>query len=375
MADLELQIDQRLLTPLSTSRFIYTENPDYDGSNCAILISLQTLAKYDFKAEGENLSMLEHCLVFCKAVYGDTFDETHPAWDNFGFATYEGDTLKRFAKPIIVKHDGQIVLLQGRESKSEGVEFVRTPLVCNEGQITLEGSSIFRLGLSSIDIKQSDKSILKIPIVTFKGGNQVYSIALRTSQDLRYYDLQEAWENAKKGTPESWSALTELINPLYGASANLGTMFSKHFIEKRFPLSGVILPVNGCRTQVVDVPAKEGSKASKFDKFIFNIDFSLIPEFARHIQVLAYQDGENAMTELGNVTSVTCFDNFAATFPVKEGRLPTSETPWYIWIEKSGSDPNQKPTHQVYEGFLPGRHKKILTAMSNPQYLLGTATV
>lgn len=366
-----IQINEKYLKPLASSKFLYGENPNYDAPECSIPVSIDTLQKYNYTPEGEEKSILEHCLTFCRGIYGKSFDSSHPAWKNFAYVIFQGDNLKRFYKPQIIREGDQLILFQGYEKKEKGYEAVRTPIIVQDGKLTFKGSEIPRLGLSSIDVEQQNREKLKLPMANFKINDQVYLIPVKVPTENSYFNLVDAWEEAKDGSDESMEALVSMVSPLYGVSAKLGDMFSAWFIGKRFPENGIVLPVNGMTKSRIENAAKDGKKASSFMKYSFTLDHSLIPEPALKMRVLGYGDGENQEVELGEVYSFSATDNYEAVSPHLQGDgVPTPEKPWYVWVKEAGNNPNQKPVHQCYATVQPPKVLRILNEdMSRVEYI------
>lgn len=369
-SNVDVQINADLLSFVKTPEFLYAENPqgeDYDGTNTAIVITMPMIKRYDFTPEGQSISVYQHCMTFARALYGESFKADHPAWENFAYVTYEGDNMKMFARPVLVKHEDKVMLLMGSQSKEDGREYVKTPLVLQEDKLTFEGSSIARLSLSSVDIPKlggQPNEKVKLPIAIFRANNIVYSVAVRTPQEVDFYELQDAWDD------KNLSKLAELISPLYGASANLSNMFGELLASKRFPPTGIVLKVLSAKIQNVE-SKKEGGDTKKFTKVVFTVDCSDMPP----VNVKAYSDGSEQMVSLANVTTVSCYTSHTAAVPVNQGKRPEPANPWYLWIEKANANgnPNQIPTHQIYTGFVPPKVKKIIEAMKGANYISASA--
>lgn len=358
MAQVDIQINADLLSFVKTPEFLYGERENYDGTSIGIPIGLPTIKKYDFTHEGHTASVYQHCLTFAKAVFGESFGSNHPAYENFAYVTYEGDNMRVFSKPVIVKHDDGLTLLMGSQSKDDGREYVKNPLVSREGKITLKDSAIARLSLTSIDIPKQGSTTekIKLPIACFRANNTVYSIAVRTPQDSDFFELQDSWTDA------DIDRLQDLIAPLYGASANLSNMFAKLLVSKKFPSKGVVIKVISAKKQTIE-SKKEGDN-KKFEKVVLTVDCSDLPT----IPVTAYSDGQEQTVSLQNVTQISCYTNHTAAVPVLQGKTATPSEPWYLWVEKAGNNPNQVPVHQIYTGFVPPRIKATLEAMKQPGY-------
>lgn len=363
-ATTDIQINADLLSFVKTPEFLYTENPngeDYDGSSTAIVITMPMIKRYDYTPEGSSISVYQHCMVFARALFGESFNEKHPAYYNFAYATYEGDNLKMFARPVLVKQDNELVLLMGSQSKEDDREYVKVPLIKQDDKLTFGGSSINRLSLSSVDIPKlggQPNEKIKLPILIFRANGTVYSVSVRSSQDSDFFELQDAWDD------KDLDKLLELVSPLYGASANLSNMFGKVFTAKRLPESGIVIKIISAKTQQVD-SKKEGGEGKKFNKVVFTVDCSELPP----IEVKAYSDGQEQFVLLPNVTTISCYNNHTASVPVLQGKRPDPSNPWYLWIEKANSNPNQVPVHQVYTGFVPPKVKKIIEAAKKPGFI------
>lgn len=302
MANVDVQINADLLSFVKTPEFLYAENPqgeEYDGSNTAIVITMDIVKRYDFTPEGQTVSVFQHCMIFGRALFGEAFKAGHPAWDNFAFVSYQGDNVKVFARPVLVKHEDKLTLLMGSQSKEDEREFVKVPLVLEDDRLTFEGSAIKRLALSSVDIPKlggSPNEKIKLPILTFRANNVIYSVSVRVPQETDFYDLQDAWDD------KNLDKLKELVSPLYGASANLSNMFGKLFVAKRFPDSGIVIKVISGKKQTIE--SKKEGDSKKFEKVVFTVDCSDLPP----VEVKAYSDGQETFVPLPNVTQISCYD-------------------------------------------------------------------
>ena len=362
MSAVDIQISSELLAFLKTPEFLYEQVPDYDGTKIGIPISLSTIRDNDFVPDGGTVSVFNHCLTFCKAVFGQSFDQSHEAWNNFGYASYEGDNLKVFSRPIIVNHDDQLCLLMGSQSKEEGKQYVTVPLVLNDkSQLTLKGSAIERLLLSSVDIpKAGSNERVKLPIAVFRASGQVYSISVRTPKDTDYFEVSEAW------TSGDLARLEGLIGSLYGGSANLSNMFAPLFVSKRFPKNGIVIKVISGKRSTVNVN-REGS-TSKFEKVVYTIDPTDLPM----LPVKAYVGGEDSVISITDVTQISCYSSHDAAIPViQQGKEPSPSEPWYLHIQGASNNPNQVPKHQIYTGFVPPRIKTLIQAQQGFSAIAG----
>lgn len=348
----EIQVDANYLSFVKTAQFIYQEMPDYQGDSRSLVLTLDMVKRHNFTPQGDEKSVYENILIFCKAVFGESFNQDHPVCSNLAQVTFEGDSLNYFNRPVLARMDGDICLVMGSQNKDSGLEYVTLPLVLRDNNFTFQGSLLPKVSLSSYEISsKGDVEKVKIPILTFKASGQVFVIAVKLSKEYDYYDLQNAWEDRDLET------MTKMIGTLYGGSANLGKMFSRLFISGKFPQEGVIMKITGGKLRRVDSGKKQ------FSSVVYTLDSSCVSP----VTVLAYADGADTQVPLSSVSHISCYSSHTASVPFFAGKDATPASPWYIHVSapNKNGDPNQVPIHQIFTDFIPPRIRKLITALGD----------
>lgn len=366
MPDIELiSIDANLLTFVKSPSFLYAENPEgenYDAfkpnAQTAIVLTMDLIQRYDFTHPGHNKSVYQHCLDFGLAVFGAAFKAGHPAWENFSYVTYNGDTFRMLAQPVMVRYEDKAQLLIGSQSKEAGREYVAVPLIVENKDgvkhFTLKDSQIPKLVTTSIEIKNKDKGKTRLMQLVFSARSVAYQIKVRTDAD--YFKLLDTWES------RDLEAFTQALSTLYGASANFSNMFAQLFIGKTFPANGLIIPVTSAK--IVDVKMTKGGSEQIFQKIVFGVNLSTFAP----LPVKAYCDGEeSASIPLNQVTSISCYASHEAASEVLMGNAPKPGETWYLFVKGAGANPNEKPIHTLYTSFIPSAMQKRIAAMLESQ--------
>lgn len=358
---LETVLDRYLVGSIATVSLLYSKLPNYDPDvlpEIDLAISLDDLKENDLVIEGHTKSVATYYDDFLHAILGDKFED-HPLLDSIVGLRFKDEALTFVTRPKICMIDGYPTLLLGADVKDE-VSSYKFPLSITSDGITIEGSKIKRLAISSLEIQKADQSKIKLPIACFNHNKTLYAIHISVSPDVNYYDLQEAWEDKD---PEK---LGEMIAAPYGASANLNAIFYNLMESNAFPADGVVLPLTGLlKKEKVDSKTGGGS----FWKASYSVDTSKLP----NVYVTAYYDGESRDdVPLNLVTTLTCYQGEQPlgqmTFTDKAvANPPTVSKPWFLHVK--GKDPKKKsPIHVVFQGQASPRCIKVLEKQSSLSY-------
>lgn len=357
MADnLEIMLDINLISAIADVSLLYEKCPNYDpdeGSNVDVILSLNDIKERDLKIDGHNKSIYHYFSEFLGSVLGDNVEKVA---NNILTLKYKNEVLEYVSRPTIALVNDEPCLILG--AKTDDSDTLKIPLIVGEKGITLEGSLINRLTLSSLEVQKSDNTKIKLPIACFNVNKTVYAIPIALSSDSTFYDLQVAWDD------RDLDALKESISYPYGGNANLGTMFTELFDSGLFPSNGVIIPLTGFTKQ-----QKTLKTGGKFWTVSFTVDTkSIYP-----VNVLAYYDGSVQPISIKDVTKVSTVQDPKeplGTLPFTdrgEKNPPTPQNPWYVHIK--GKNPRKKaPFHVLFTGELPAKQKRILEEQSLPTY-------
>lgn len=358
---LETILDRNLLGSFADVTLLYNLVPGYDSDIEPVkdlIISLQDLKDNDLTIDGHSKSLYTYYSEFLSAILGDNYTD-HSICDNLFLVRYKNEVPEFISRPKIALVDGIPQLIVGVDNPEEDLEALHIPLVETEKGITLKGSKLTRLTLSSLEIEKSDQTKVKLPILCFNFRQTVYAINLSLAGDATFYDLQTAWDD------RDFPALCELIAPPYGASANISTIFNRLFDSKVFPSDGIIIPLTGfTKTQK---PSKNGGK-------FWIVDFTVNCRDLFPIQVTAYYDGAmNDEVPINAVNRLTSFQDARepiGSLPFTDKATthpPTAANPWYLHVK--GKNPSKKcPVHVIFTGDLAPKQKRILEDQKSPNY-------
>lgn len=373
-------LSQNYFSPLFNASLLYEkmgENFDpKEGERTTLAISLDDLTNIDVHYEDDLYSVSENVEGLLQALFGDDFASL-PLIKNILSVTYIGDNPKYIKTPLITKRQNEkgedvIGLMIGDDKSEEGVhQFF--PLVLVENRLTFQGTKALQLGLDSLEIKKSDGTGYRIPLVTIPHPDRktklIFQLPVQATQDTDYANFQLTWNNLfsldEEEKKEAWDDLKTMVSSGVSANTKLNQLFEKMMKDGNFPKRGVLLPITSV-IKIGKVEKKDGK--GSFFQAIFGMDTSAFPG----VPVSGYLGGDSDDIPLNTIGSISCFERdqmgaLARTNKIKE-QPPTPLRPWYLYISAPNAKGNKIPEHSVFTGELPKKYKELLEEQKKMEY-------
>lgn len=361
-------LNPNYFSPLFNASLLYERmGEDFDPADTdrtTIGISLEDLENLDVTYEDDLYSVSENVQGLLQALFGAEF-ESLPLVKNILSVTYVGDSPKYIRTPVVTKRDDVVGLLIGDDKNGEEGTYQFFPLVLAENRLTFEGTKPLQLGLDSLEVKKSDGTGYRIPLVTIPHPDRktklIFQIGVQATQDTDYANFQLSWNNLtsldEDEKKEAWDDLKTMVSSGVLANTKLNQLFEKMMKDGNFPKRGVLLPITSV-IKIGKVEKKDGK--GSFFQAIFGMDTSGFPG----VPVSGYLGGEDDAIPLNTIGSISCFERdqmgaLARTNKIKE-QPPTALRPWYLYISAPNAKGNKIPEHSVFTGELPKKYKELL---------------
>lgn len=369
-------LNPNYFAPLFNASLLYERmGDDFDpqeGERTTLSISLEDLEKISVTYEDDLYSVDENVQGLLLALFGAEY-ETLPIIKNILSVTYIGDSPKYIKTPVVTKRDDVVGLLIG-DDKTEGAAHQFFPLVLADNRLTFEGTKALQLGLDSLEIKKSDGTGYRIPLVTIPHPDRktklIFQIGVQAAQDTDYANFQLTWNNLtsldEEEKKEAWDDLKTMVSSGVSANTKFNQLFEKMMKDGNFPKRGVLLPITSV-IKIGKVEKKDGK--GSFFQAIFGIDTSGFPG----VPVSGYLGGDSDDIPLNTIGSISCFERdqmgmLARTNKIKECP-PTVVKPWYLYIAGANVKGTKIPEHSVFAGVeLPKKYKELLVEQKKMEY-------
>lgn len=369
-------LNPNYFSPLFNASLLYERmGEDFDPADTdrtTIGISLEDLENLDVTYEDDLYSVSENVQGLLQALFGAEF-ESLPLVKNILSVTYVGDSPKYIRTPVVTKRDDVVGLLIGDDKNGEEGTYQFFPLVLVENRLTFEGTKPLQLGLDSLEIKKSDGTGYRIPLVTIPHPDRktklIFQIGVQATQDTDYANFQLSWNNLtsldEDEKKEAWDDLKTMVSSGVSANTKLNQLFEKMMKDGNFPKRGVLLPITSV-IKIGKVEKKDGK--GSFFQAIFGMDTSGFPG----VPVSGYLGGEDDAIPLNTIGSISCFERdqmgaLARTNKIKE-QPPIALRPWYLYISAPNAKGNKIPEHSVFTGELPKKYKELLEEQKKMEY-------